>query len=386
MNEMAAQSLLAEHFIADSADLALVYRSFWRGLHAAQPDQPTDSLVSLANEQGLPTTLLTDAPELESVFRDEPFQKHVVTTRNPVRRSVRHVEETRFAELVVAATELLHETARPAFLWVHASGLNGEWDAPHKFREELAAEDDPAPPTFLYPPVESLDEDVDPDYLFGLSIAYAAQVQAIDDCLVPLWNQIKSDLFHNTLFVFTSPRGFPLGEHRTVGDGEWCPFSESLHLPWFVRFPRAAQAGQRVQTICQPADLYGTIRPVLDGKDASPSCGVPLDTLPQSAITRAALSVAGGSREAVEPLERLALRTPSWHYCTTADSGTGSALSVDRLYAKPDDIWEVNDVASLCPDIVAKMKLEVARFRQTSSSGSLVELGSIDEELSLPHF
>jgi hypothetical protein len=42
------------------------------------------------------------------------------------------------------------------------------------------------------------------------------------------------------------------------------------------------------------------------------------------------------------------VQTPTWKLITAAGQ--------DRLYVKPDDSWEVNDVSDRCPTELAEMK------------------------------
>src|SRR5687767_11396436 len=62
-NALAAESLLVEFALADSPDLAAVYRSYWSGRHALDARDAADEGSSLGEQlsaAGIAATLLTD--------------------------------------------------------------------------------------------------------------------------------------------------------------------------------------------------------------------------------------------------------------------------------------------------------------------------------------
>ena len=93
-----------------------------------------------------------------------------------------------------------------------------------------------------------LDEEFDPDELLGFVHAYAGQVALVDMCLGMLLAALdEHPLAGETLLVVTSPRGYPLGEHRRVGPCDEALYGELLHVPLLVRFPggdRRARCGR----------------------------------------------------------------------------------------------------------------------------------------------
>jgi hypothetical protein len=89
---------------------------------------------------------------------------------------------------------------------------------------------------------------------------------------------------------------------------------------------------------------------------------------------------------AVSESER-AIRTPSWFLRaagTGLDSaqGAGTQLTTvqpepSELFVKPDDRWDVNNVADRCPDIVAQMQEQLASFQQAAISGAEDQLAPL---------
>ena len=74
--------------------------------------------------------------------------------------------------------------------------------------------------------------------------------------------------------------------------------------------------------------------------------------------TRDRLVVAGAGQER-------AIRTPAW-YLRKAEP--------PELYAKPDDLWEVNNVAVRCQEVVECLLDAADQFEQAIYSGSVADL------------
>ena len=71
----------------------------------------------------------------------------------------------------------------------------------------------------------------------------AGQVALADMCLGMLLDCLDEHrLRGETLFVATSPRGYPLGEHRRVGPCDEPLYGELLHVPLLIRFPGSKHA------------------------------------------------------------------------------------------------------------------------------------------------
>ena len=67
-----------------------------------------------------------------------------------------------------------------------------------------------------------------------------------------------------------------------------------------------------------------------------------------------------------------AIRTPAWFL---------RAGIPPQLFAKPDDRWEVNDVASLCPEVCECLLDALAQYEQTLTAGRIADLPPLSEIL-----
>ena len=279
------------------------------------------------------------------------------------------IEQTHAAECFARIIDWIAEARGPFFLWCHLTGLGGPWDAPYEFRLRYAEEDDPRPPMTVRPPVLRLEEDYDPDTLLGITQSYAGQVSLFDTCIGAL-NEFLAEngLIDDTLLAITSPRGYPLGEHRRVGPCDEALFGETLHVPLLIRFPDALAAAARSQALAMPADLGPTLLDWL---------GLGKDNLFDTA--RSLLPIARGDVEAVR--DRIcaagvdggrAIRTPAWFQ--RMEDG-------DSLFVKPDDRWEFNDVAERCPHVVDLLCKAADEFQSHVQAGEPTDLSPLDDVL-----
>ena len=373
-NRLASQGLLCETALADSPDLALAYRAWWTGRHALEP--ATDSRLTLpqaAREAGLDAVLVSDDEQVAELPDAARFSKRLVLPPPQAKRAADELELTGMGTLIQAATERIRDARGPALVWIHTRGMAGPWDAPLALRQQFADEEDPTPPDFVEPPRRFLARDADPDELLGYVHAYAGQVVLADMCVGLLLDAIdQSPLADQALLAVTSPRGYPLGEHGRVGPLDGALFGELLHVPLLLRLPRGAAALTRSRRLVQPCDLAATLAQWLD-----------LPPLPASGYAASLLPLARGEdlppRElavATGPAQR-AVRSPAWflHEAVVDDE------IHRKLYAKPDDRFEANEVASRCGDIAEQLAAAADQWRQAAAAGTLASLPVLSEVL-----
>ena len=306
---------------------------------------------------GLRTKLITDAEWLAKDELAQSFEECVLLRDSTAseNRSVAGIEETRMWHLFTEAAEEVNQATDPSLYWVHADAMNGPWSAPADLREQFVAEGDPAAATFTEPPHRSYDAIPDPDELLSLSQAYAAEVRVLDACLSPLLAVLEdcrlSNLSELTICV-TSPRGYPLGEHRIVGDGDKestdCLHSEAVNVPLLIRQPEAQSSATRLQILSQNVDLFQFLSLTVANDRGQESKEERFAEINNSRNQAYSVGSDGG----------LAVRTRDWSLIRPADSGSEKV----KLFAKPDDRFEANDVAMLCPDVVESLESRLEEF------------------------
>lgn len=339
------------------------------------------ALAQALGQAGWQTTLLSDDGDAIAPITSD-FHAQIAVPYEPASRAATAIEGTQLFRLFAALGDALSDAAaqrsatqsdRPFFLWAQARGMNAAWDAPYELRRLILDEDDPDPPHELVFPSRQLPPDVDPDELLGLRAAYAAQIAVLDGCLAALDDLLaESGLAQNTVVVLVGVRGFLLGEHGTFGLDRAPLHEELLHVPLVLRFPGDAHATLRLPQLATHADLVPTL---------CEACRVPAPPLSaaQTAARVASLmplveSESGPWRDCVVHRrgEESAITTPAWRLRQTPTHAA--------LYVKPDDRWEVNDVATRCGDVAEKLLAHIQAAREAAARGEPPPLDDVLRE------
>ena len=261
---LAAEAFLFDQFLIDTPDLDRLYRSYWQGRHAlGQQDGPVGawpSLPSLLRDAGLAATLLTDEPRVAHHELARQFDEVVDLDPPHAVELADSMDQTHLAEFFARTVNWIESADAPFFLWCHAQGLGGVWDAPLAFSEPYSDVEDPDPRDSAVVPCQMLEDDYDPDELLVISQAYAGQVSLLDACMGGFLEFLQAEsLDDETLLVFLSSRGFPLGEHRCVGSCGEGLNGELVHVPLMMRFPNRLGAAARSQSLTHPTDVWASV-------------------------------------------------------------------------------------------------------------------------------
>lgn len=359
LDRVASQSLVYEQVLAESNSLAKVYDSLWTGQHLldrtplAGGVKAAPSLTERLREEGYASELVTDEAAVAQHQLASGFDR-VNKLDSTSTLSAVDALSTSFAKVLEAAANVAGEWSseyeQPRLLWIHLRGFTSEWDAPGEFAESLVDEDDPElDPTLEVPHGELDDPNQADDEAFLASCRYAGQVMALDQCwgafdrlLGELWPQTPPHV------VLCGTRGFELGEHNTLGFSGG-GYSQQYHVPLMVREPNGP-ALQRDHRLRQSSDLFHLLA----------SKAIPKATTPPTRL------LAAGEADGGDQF----LRTEAWHYITSENiGGQSTPADAPRLFVKPDDIWEANDVASLCMPEISQIAQINEELRQLAKAG-----------------
>ena len=351
-NYLAAESLVFDRVCAPSADPWKSLDALWRGRSAlgCEVDGLGEAdLLSWLGKQEISTQIMTDDPELLDLDLAANF---TVQSDVPAASGVTLTElwdETHAARFFAQAVSLVEEMEENSLLWLHTRGLGNPWDAPYEFRAQFADEEDPEPSGSAQVPCLLLDQNYDPDTLHEIQCSLAGQIVLLDQCLGVLLSVIQSAP-RDTLFLLTSLRGFPLGEHLRVGFENPALFQELLHVPLIVRYPDGRSAMSRDGSL---AELCDTARVLVEwfGKQS-----------PVEQVVRS-FSLSEADNETL-------LRTPFWHVRLPHPETEVEPT----LYLKPDDQNEVNDVASRCRDVMHQARQFVDELQKGDRSTAVPDV------------
>jgi len=305
LDSLACQSALFDRFYASSIDLPNTLTELWQ----FPPDYhkillTDDAGVFLHEHAGL----FDEKHRLEAKQRTRPAGK---------------IRETQlFRNMATIADLLRNRTDKPFFFWAHFEGFRRRWDFPLSYRKRYQIDEDPDPyPDVVLP--KFFGQNIDPGVRQTVVEAYSGGVAVLDETLAGLLAFLdKSGLAQNTVLLFMSTRGFSLGEHGTICANEDL-YGENVQLPLFIRFPDGMYAGFRSQTLLQSADVAALLQ---------------RDVLPEEP-------------DEVHPFLRIGNEVIVMQDWFVYQKPTGN-----ELYVKPDDYWEINDVADRCSHVLDEIE------------------------------
>ncbi|MEM9366040.1 MAG: hypothetical protein AAGD07_08575 [Planctomycetota bacterium] len=345
IDSIAAKGWVASRLVAENVDPRLVLRSWW-----SQPWWEGRDVTFITDDP-----MLADAPEV-----DPHAQVHWI--ENAATSIATTWEDTHLARLAsLAAASLTQmdgadEASSSGVVWLHSRFLSQAWDAPRSLFpvEELAWEDEsealyddegkpieaqhtdawtaPLPALFndVEPPHLNLGINEHPDFAITWMRTYATQVRLIDLVIETLTLASPSS---RVLLAGTS--GMALGTNRHIGPAAGPLRSCHLHLPLIL----ALNLQQRSGHLLGSGQVATWLNALLSGQ-------VP------AAATAAAWAQPYDSAAPVITHDQhgvpVAVSTHDWFY----------GVNDNRLFVKPDDIHDVNDVARLRPDVVEQLLIQ----------------------------
>jgi len=170
--------------------------------------------------------------------------------------------------------------------------------------------------------------------------------------------------------VLAADCGLSLGEHGVVGPVPTSAHEEIIHLPLILSLPGADEAGRRVAALTQAVDLAPTLADVFEVE------------LP-SAQGRTLLPLVYGDSEQIRPyvcsgvqngdIVEWCLRTLEYALLLPMQADAGGA----RLYVKPDDHYEVNNVVQHHMEQVEEMERTLRAFVEATRRPGPLALPSL---------
>ncbi len=323
----------------------------------------TPNLDRLASEGAVFDAHIADQPDLSL---ETPWADRSVATGSYAWRKSRpepvlvptlstHAALTTFAEHVL--TQLQGDAD---FLWVQGPSLLPPWKLPRDlltvyFEDETAAE------PWTNPPV--IEAEVDLDDWQHLQNTYAAVATCFDAQLGRILDGIAG-VANDVLLCVTARSGLPLGEHRMIGLPRAMLHEELVHVPLLMRWPGRIDACMRVGSLTQPLDLLPTFAAILE-KPIAAADGHSLWPLLTGEANHVRKRAFASLR--IRDAEEWLLRSEEEAFLLPAD-----AAKPAQWYAKPDDRWEVNDLAHQQPGRVEELERTLRAMMANEPDGAIV--------------
>jgi arylsulfatase A-like enzyme len=253
------------------------------------------------------------------------------------------------ALLAAVETALSRAPADRWLLWIETDRLVPPWDFDFETYQHYAAaaggftgdhdsDDEPEPPAPTDQPAIGSVDPSDDRLWHQLRSSFGAAVTSFDTEVGALTRLFRERGFdQSAAWVVTSGYGWPVAEHGWVSPAGSRLHAELVHLPLLIRLPGGREGMRRVPTFTQSHDLAATIANLFEVMAPAHAGSVSLlPLLTGQPLARDSVRSTSGSERAI--------RTADWAYLTpTADQPA-------RLYRRPDDQWEVNDLAPRHPD------------------------------------
>jgi arylsulfatase A-like enzyme len=165
----------------------------------------------------------------------------------------------------------------------------------------------------------------DPATVAGVRTGQLRTLLSVDDLVDRVLRRLQDtgELDH-TLVVYLSDNGYAWGEHRHVG--EFVPYTESIKVPFLVRWPGRLPAGAVDDRLVATIDIKPT---VLAAAGVRPDPGDTLDGRSLLDGRRRERLLAEYWRDAANAAgirDRAALRSPGWQYVENYDQPGGGVF------------------------------------------------------------
>lgn len=332
LDALAAQSTVYSQLLAEHWTPARFWESVW-GPNGATGGS---TLPAHVGGQGWRSLLVTDDAAVAELDAAAAFETADIVPPLDRQTPADSVEQTAAAATLSALLEAIDLTPgdRPLLAWAHLQFAAGPWDAPLALVDDLRDEDDPEPEPSLTPPAGELAQLDDPDDArFLATLRYSAQVVAFDQCLGFMLRALPEVLEGRPFrLAVLGTRGLALGEHGRLG-ADCRPYNECRQLPVLLHQSREP-SHSRCRGLLTSADLPA----LLLGEET---------TAREKAILHAP---EGG-----------AVQDEHWKLCVRQDAEP-------ELYSKPDDTWEMNDVAVRHPHEVEELTAVLLGDSATASA------------------
>ncbi len=394
IDSLAANGILLDQCFVDSQDLKQQLASLWTARHAMQSADRSWSLwqAVLARENdGWGARLLTDCEQVAQAA--DEYGCPSVTLVEPTLLATPANDSSQCAVMAVfaAAVEEL-AVGDPGLIWIHSRGLRLPWDAPLEMRAKFVDPEDPLPPSEVGPPTLDVGPQTDPDWLVGWGQVAAAQCAVIDEALEALFQTVaaRRDAAQWS-WLLTTLGGVPLGEHGRIGSGRPQLFGEELHTATIIAPAPQLPIGLRRPELFQLPDVAASVAELLSidvpaGHWGRSALQYGVAESPQRWPNELSLAMIAGEQQTW-------LRSPAWSALLPVVTNKNEASSSDflktepeksqqdKLFVKPEDRWEVSEIADRRRNIVERHRELAELFQQAARHDDRSQLPVLEDDL-----
>ncbi len=366
-NRIAANGATFDRCFVDSVRSREVLHSMWHALPAwqkqvngSQNDEASSWIRSLsaANHR---TICVTDDVDVAAAATNAGFNEVIVVELPHPLQMARTPDKTHLAQLIQSSIHTLQRSdPLPALVWIHTESLEQLWDAPESMRGQWFDDDELEPIQDILPPQLANDPPIDADELLRWIMCYADQISVCDQCLGTLYDAylgLPGELRERCWFVVAGTSGIALGEHDWIGPKGGPALSPRTHVPLTI-----IGLGEplRIAHLCQPSDIGFTLGSHLLGGSMPQAQARPRDlkqlVSPDQWMQRETDHLIIGVHD-----QTVTIQTGRWNWVSLP---TGE----NQLFLKPDDRFDVNNIASRAESVCASFRTFYEHLQQTGSA------------------
>ena len=261
------------------------------------------------------------------------------------------------ASAMEEAKKFIRADGEAWFLWMDLGGLLPPWQVPkvhlRRYFPSTLEESDPdsdetedivkepgeadlEPHEPLKQPPPGTIDPMDDELYLRIKETYAAAISHLDAELAKFLDGLDDDVF----VIVTADSGQSLGEHGLVGDEQPSVHVERVHVPLILYGP-GVPSGLRVGELTSSIDIAPTLAGLV-GQKLSHSQGrdllhTPIRSLKEKhellLCSRVGQHAAWG------------IRSQDWSFIRDGLIDSSGPTLTGRLFAQPEDYWEINDLA-----------------------------------------
>lgn len=382
IDSLAAQGVLLDQCFVDSLDPLEQLTSLWTAEHSLQLGAREWKLwytAQACSGESWQARLLTDCPRAAQLAAQLGCER--ITLIDPPTPTAPCEETAQSALMMLFAAAAEELASGPAgLIWIHSRGLRLPWDAPLALRNQFVDPEDPPPPAEILPPSLETNADTDPDWLVGWGQVAAAQTAVLDEAVGGLLHTVAARADQaNWAWLLTSLGGIPLGEHGRCGAGVRQLYTEEIHSATMLVPTPALPVGYRRPELFQLPDVGASLASQL-GLNVPPACwGMNILQCgaaepPQRWPRELALAMISNERQ-------VWVRTPAWSALWDTPADAAAETAMERLFVKPEDRWEVSEIASRRRDIMERHHQLAVQFRTAVQQRARAQLPVLEDEL-----
>lgn len=279
-------------------------------------------------------------------------------------------------QVFAVAGEWLAVRPQRGVLWIETAVAGGSWLPPSTLVDKYRDEETPEP---IVDPLPSLlGEVIAEEDLLAVQAGWAARLGYLDrvvGAFVELLRELA--LFDRCALLLTANQGYPLGQHQALGMCQPWLYEERVHLPLLVRLPGGRRAG-RSPALVQPVDGFATLCSLLDLGDQVPTAArdlaVPIPTRSVDLVPLLKgemLKVRDYACYGLDDRE-YGIQANTWKLLMPV--GRQHPPRQRLLFARPEDRWDMNDLASQHEAVADRLELALRRYLDAEKRDTFDEL------------